>query len=96
MNEQTSKIDRRLSRIEGQIRGVRRMLSEGAYCSDIISQVNAARSALSQVGAQLVVRHVETCIVGHEEGTAHEEAKKMTHGELVEELEETLSRLVRG
>lgn len=96
MDENIAKLDRRLSRIEGQVRGLRRMLAEGAYCTDIISQLNAARSALDQVGAQLVVRHVRGCILGHDDGTAHPKAATMSSDDLIEELEESISRLMRS
>ncbi len=88
-------LDRRLARIEGQVRGLRRMVEEDTYCNDILNQLNAVRSALDQVGAELVARHVQTCILGHDTSTAHSHAKAMTTDELVEELRETLSRLMR-
>lgn len=47
---------RRLARVEGQVKGVRRMLEEDRYCVDILTQVNAARGALLQV-SQMVLRN---------------------------------------
>jgi DNA-binding FrmR family transcriptional regulator len=88
-------LDRRLARIEGQIRGLRRMVGEGDYCCDILTQLSATRSALDQVGAELAANHVQTCIVGHGCETEHEKAKSMSQEELMEELRVTLSRLVR-
>jgi len=52
----------RLSRIEGQVRGVRRMVEEGAYCIDIITQVQAAQSALGAVGRKILQKHLDTCV----------------------------------
>lgn len=89
------KVDRRLARIEGQIRGLRRMLAEEAYCAEILNQLNAVRSALDQVGAELVVNHVQTCILGHHTETAHPGANALSPEELIDELRETVSRLVR-
>lgn len=93
--ESRKSIDRRLARVEGQIRGLRRMIEQGDYCCDILTQLSATRSALDQVGAELAVSHVQTCIVGHGRDTEHEKAKPMSEDELMEELRVTLSRLVR-
>ena len=88
-------IDRRLARVEGQIRGLRRMVEQGEYCCDILTQLSATRSALDQVGAELAASHVKTCIVGHGCETEHDRAKPMSQEDLLEELRVTLSRLVR-
>jgi CsoR family transcriptional regulator, copper-sensing transcriptional repressor len=88
-------IDRRLARVEGQVRGLRRMVEQGEYCADILTQLAATRSALEQVGAELATSHVRTCIVGHGCDTEHEKAKPMSQEELLDELRTTLSRLVR-
>lgn len=88
-------IDRRLARIEGQIRGLRRMVQNGEYCCDVLTQLAATRSALDQAGAELAASHVRTCIIGHGTESEHDQAKPMTQDELVEELRATLSRLMR-
>jgi DNA-binding FrmR family transcriptional regulator len=88
-------IDRRLARIEGQIRGLRRMLDSGEYCCDILTQLAATRSALDQAGAEMAVGHVKSCILGHGTEEAHSHAKPMTQDELMDELKVTLSRLMR-
>ncbi len=88
-------IDRRLARIEGQVRGLRRMVEQGEYCCDVLTQLSATRSALDQVGAELATSHVQTCIVGHGAEMEHDKAKAMSSEELMEELRVTLSRLVR-
>ena len=96
MTDVTGKaIDRRLARVEGQVRGLRRMVEQGEYCCDILTQLAATRSALDQIGAELAAEHVRTCIIGHETEGAHAHAKAMTEGDLIEELRVTLSRLVR-
>jgi DNA-binding FrmR family transcriptional regulator len=87
-------VDRRLARLEGQIGGLRRMVAEDRYCIDILTQLAAARSALDQVGAELAASHVQTCMLGHKE-TPHEATRGMSEEDLVEELRETLSRLMR-
>ena len=53
----------RLSRIEGQIRGIRRMLDEDAYCPDILLQCTAANSALNSFCKVLLASHLKTCVV---------------------------------
>ena len=52
----------RLARIEGQVRGVRRMIEEGAYCIDILTQIHAARAALQAVAERVLRKHVEGCV----------------------------------
>jgi DNA-binding FrmR family transcriptional regulator len=54
---------RRLRRIEGQIRGLQRMVESEAYCIDVLHQVAAARAALAEVGRSLLSGHVERCVV---------------------------------
>ena len=88
-------IDRRLARIEGQVRGLRRMIQSHEYCCDILTQLAATRSALDQAGAEIAVGHVKSCIVGHDTEKAHPQAKPMSEDELMEELKVTLSRLMR-
>ena len=53
---------RRLHRIEGQVRGVERMVQQDRTCIDILSQIAAARTALEQVGSKLLEGHVTHCI----------------------------------
>lgn len=71
------------------------MLAQDQYCVDILTQVAAARSALDQVGAELVASHVQSCIVGHGSGSEHVHSLPMSQEDLVEELRTTLSRLMR-
>ena len=52
----------RLRRIEGQIRGIQRMLEEDRVCDDIVTQLMAARSSLDHVGLRLLDHHVERCL----------------------------------
>ena len=52
----------RLSRIEGQIRGIKKMVEDDAYCTDIITQVSAASSALNSFNKELLSRHIKTCV----------------------------------
>jgi DNA-binding FrmR family transcriptional regulator len=52
----------RLARIEGQIRGVKRMIGEGEYCIDIITQIQAARAALQAVNKSILEKHLKHCV----------------------------------
>ena len=52
----------RLSRIEGQIRGIREMVEKDAYCIDILTQVAAANAALNSFNKVLLANHIKTCV----------------------------------
>ncbi len=60
--EVEEELQNRLSRIEGHIRGVKRMLAEHATCEDLLIQLSAVRSALNQATARLLENHMETCV----------------------------------
>ncbi len=53
----------RLNRIEGQIRGIRGMVERDAYCTDILTQVSAAVSALNSFNRNLLESHMKTCVI---------------------------------
>ena len=61
--DEKKKLINRLSRIEGQIRGLRRMVENDAYCVDILTQSAAAKSAFSAFNRELLRRHIEGCVV---------------------------------
>ena len=52
----------RLRRIEGQVRGLQRMVEEDAYCVDVLTQVSAVQTALEQVAVQVLDAHVRHCV----------------------------------
>lgn len=54
----------RLSRIEGQIRGIRKMVESDAYCTDILTQVSAVQAALNAFNRELLANHIRTCVAG--------------------------------
>jgi DNA-binding FrmR family transcriptional regulator len=54
----------RLARIEGQVRGVAKMVEEDRYCIDVVTQINAARAALDRVALGLLDGHVRHCLIG--------------------------------
>ena len=53
---------KRLNRIEGQIRGIRKMVEEDAYCVDILTQVSAARCSLNSFSKEILGNHIKTCV----------------------------------
>ena len=61
--EERKKLINRLSRIEGQIRGLRGMVERDAYCADILTQSAAAGAALSAFNREVLSRHISTCVV---------------------------------
>ncbi|HUR04933.1 MAG TPA: metal-sensitive transcriptional regulator [Nonomuraea sp.] len=81
---------KRLRRIEGQVRGLQRMVDEDAYCIDVLTQVSAVTKALQSVALGLLEEHLSHC-VGHaaQHGEDAMEAK-------VKEASEAIARLVRS
>ena len=62
-NEDEKKaLTNRLSRIEGQIRGIRDMVERDAYCADIVTQVSAVSAALGSFNKELLGEHIRTCV----------------------------------
>ncbi|HEV8307913.1 MAG TPA: metal-sensitive transcriptional regulator [Methylomirabilota bacterium] len=82
---------RRLRRIEGQVRGLQRMVDREAYCVDIVHQVAAARAALTEVSRALVGGHVERCVVD-----AVRSGSRRDRNRKVAELLDVLARLDGG
>ncbi len=76
----------RLSRIEGQIRGIKKMVEDDVYCTDIIMQVSAATAALNGFNRELLSRHIKTCVT---------EDIKADKTETVEELCSVLGKLMK-
>lgn len=62
MDEETSKIVNRLKSIEGHVRGIEKMVEEGAYCIDIVNQISAIQAALQKVNTLILDRHLHTCV----------------------------------
>jgi DNA-binding FrmR family transcriptional regulator len=62
MQADTKATQNRLRRIEGQVRGLQRMVDEDAYCVDVLTQVAAVQTALEQVAVQVLDAHVRHCV----------------------------------
>lgn len=80
------KLLNRLSRIEGQVRGVARMVDEDRYCIDILTQVQALRAALAKVETELLKDHLGHCIEGAIVSGDKEEQRRKA-AELIQLLE---------
>jgi len=81
---------KRLSRVEGQVRGIARMVDEGVYCIDILTQVSAVTKALQAVSLGLLEDHLGHCVVN---------AARESHAageEKVREAADAIARLVRS
>ncbi len=61
--EVEQELQNRLSRIEGHVRGIKRMLAEHASCEDLLIQLSAVRAAVNKATARLLENHLETCVV---------------------------------
>ena len=74
--EEEAALLRRLGRIEGQVRALKRMVAEGVYCPDILTQAAAASAALDAFSRTLLESHLRTCVVSDlaagREGTVEE------------------------
>ena len=76
----------RLKRIEGQVRGLQRMLEEDAYCPDILMQASAVNSALNSFCKVLLANHLRSCVT---------EDIRAGRDEAVDELVDTLQKLMK-
>ena len=88
--ENKNEVAKRLRRIEGQVRGLQRMIDEDAYCIDVLTQISAATRALEAVALELVDAHLRHCVTeAIAKGGPEAEAK-------VAEASAAISRLVRS
>lgn len=84
--KETRDLINRLSRIEGQVRGIKRMVENDCYCTDILIQVSAVTAALNSFNKVLLSEHIHTCV-----------AEDIRNGkdETIDELVATLQKLMR-
>lgn len=78
---------KRLSRIEGQVRGIVKMIEEERYCVDVLVQMKAVRSALASVEKNILKNHINHCVQGAVKGKNTKKSQAM-----VEELQSLLER----
>lgn len=79
-------IQNRLSRLEGQVRGIKRMLREHQSCDDILVQVAALKQAVNAVAVELLQAHMETCVLERVEAGEGPEALESLKGALAKVL----------
>ena len=84
--EEFEKLIHRLNRIEGQIKGVKKMVENNAYCVDILTQSSAVNSAIKAFNKELLLSHLNTCVI--------EDIKKGNF-EKIEELSNLLNKLIK-
>ncbi len=76
----------RLNRIEGQVRGVKKMIEADAYCTDILMQVSAVQAALNAFNRELLANHIHSCVA---------DDIRQGKGETVDELVQLLQKLMK-
>lgn len=72
-DESKQNVINRLKRVEGQVKGIQRMIDQGKKCSDILDQVAAARTALYNTGVLILEKHARDCIIGDDDTRSTEE-----------------------
>ncbi|MFH1652849.1 MAG: metal-sensitive transcriptional regulator [Pseudomonadota bacterium] len=77
----------RLKKVEGQIKGLMRMIEQDKYCIDLMTQVNAMRRALEKVALIIMKRHIESCVV--------ESIKEKKGAQKIDELIDSIDRFIR-
>ncbi|MBU2580385.1 MAG: metal-sensitive transcriptional regulator [Alphaproteobacteria bacterium] len=83
--DQKAKLQKRLARVEGQVRGIQRMIDEDRYCIDVVTQISAVRAALLKVEQEVLKQHVAHC-VEHAIATGDLEDQRRKVAELLEIL----------
>lgn len=89
--DEKAKILARLRRIEGQVRGLERMVEQDAYCIDVLTQVSAATSALQSVAVKLLDDHLRHCVAGAVSSGDEAETER-----ILSEANRAISRLVKS
>ncbi|MDE7261545.1 MAG: metal-sensing transcriptional repressor [Oscillospiraceae bacterium] len=84
--EELKKLTNRLSRIEGQVRGLREMLERDVYCIDVLVQVSAVNAALNSFSKELLGEHLRTCVADN---------LRQGNDEVVDELVAALQKLMK-
>lgn len=84
--DELKSLTNRLNKIAGQINGIKKMVEENAYCTDILNQVSAAQGAFNAFSRELLAAHIKTCVVRD---------IKSGNDEIVDELLATLQKLMK-
>ena len=78
---------KRLNRIEGQVKGIQKMVDEERYCIDILTQISAIRSAINKVGSIILENHIKGCVVNS--------IKEDNSEASIEELMKTIDKFIK-
>lgn len=81
-----TKLNARLKRIEGQVRGLQKMIVNDTYCDDVLTQLSSVQAALNGVAKQLLSQHMQTCV-----------KSRLQNGDesVLDELDVTIARLLK-
>ncbi|MCQ2552921.1 MAG: metal-sensing transcriptional repressor [Clostridia bacterium] len=85
-DEEYKKLINRLNRIEGQVRGLKKMIEEDAYCTDVLVQSSAVNAAINAFNKELLSSHIKSCVI---------EDIKNGKEDVVDDLVATLQKLMR-
>lgn len=85
-DESVRQLTVRLNRIEGQVRGIKKMIAEGVYCDDILNQIASVQSAMDGVARLLLEKHMKSCV-----------REQLFGGDarVIDELLKTISKIIR-
>ena len=86
-NNDKDAIIKRLKRIEGQVKGIQKMVEEERYCVDILTQISAIRSAINKVGSIILENHMKGCV--------SQSIKQGDSEEMIDELMKTIDKFVK-
>ena len=89
-NNDKEAIIKRLNRIEGQVKGIQKMVEDERYCVDILVQISAIRSAINKVGNIILENHIKGCV-----SNSIIEGDKQESEELISELMEIINKFIK-
>ncbi|MET0144889.1 MAG: metal-sensitive transcriptional regulator [Ilumatobacteraceae bacterium] len=89
--ENKDQLTKRLRRVEGQVRGIQRMVDEDTYCIDVLTQVAAATKALQSVAVSLLDQHLRHCVAGAVQSDDAAESER-----IITEASRAIERLVKS
>lgn len=84
--EEVRKLKNRLSRLEGQINGIKKMIDENAYCTDILIQISAGQAAFNSFAKEILAAHIKGCVA---------DGIRNGNDEVIDELVQMLPKLMK-
>ncbi|MFL8712697.1 metal-sensitive transcriptional regulator [Clostridioides sp. GD02377] len=89
-NNEREALIKRLKRIEGQVKGIQKMVEQERYCVDILVQISAIRSAINRVGTIILENHIKGCVT---ESIKHDDGEQTE--EMIKELMDTINKFTK-